>query len=426
MTARGTATVAGGAHGRGGSGSFRRDRLTRTLYGAYITWGWFLYAFSPTVPLIAAEEGVSRGLAGLHGTALALGAVISGFLTPVLAGRFGRRVVHLVGSAFLLLGTAALMIGTTLPATLTACLVLAIGGNLTLTSVQPALIVHHGVAGPAAVTEGTGLGSGVGLLAPLAVGLTIGLGWGWRPAVAFTAVLTVVGAVAMATLRGEPSMERPTRVAPAERTRPARYPTALWFFLVAMVCAVAVEFSTAFWAPDLLVARTGASAPVSTAAVSGLIAGMTLARFVVGPLVVRKAPEKILLVGFAVAGLGWAVFWLATSPVVAVIGLVVAGLGYGTHYPLSVSLVLRAAGARPDHAQGIASLGVGGAVGLAPFLLGAAADAFGTHRAFLLVGFLIACGGTAVALGLRAVHRELRRAAAATRPRTDTPRTDTH
>jgi MFS family permease len=392
--------------------AFRRDRLTLTLDGSFVTWGWFLYAFTPIVPQIADEQGISFGLAGLHGTAMAVGSVVSGSITPTLAGRFGRRVQHLVGTVLIVVGVVALISGSVLAATLPAVFVLALGGNLTITAAQPALVVHHGPAGPSAVTEANGLGSGIGILAPLAVGLTIGAGWGWRPAVAATVLLAVGVGIATASLRGEPSLERPAPVAHADRPAETRFPPELWFFWLSMLCGSAIEFSTTFWAADVLETRTGASAALATAAVTGLIAGMTASRFVLGPLAARKAPEKLLLVGYAVALVGWAVFWTATTPTLAVVGLVVAGLGYGPHYPLSVALVLRAAGARPDKAQGVASVGVGIAVGGAPFALGALADAVGTHSAFLVVAGLIVVGGGAVLLGLRSVRARVRATAA--------------
>jgi MFS family permease len=85
---------------------------------------------------------------------------------------------------------------------------------------------------------------------------------------------------------------------------------------------------------------------------------------------------------------------------------VVAGLGYGAHYPLAVSLVLRSSGGRPDQAQARSTIAVGLAIGISPFLLGTLADNLGAHRGFLLVPLLVLAGGTAVALGLRSVHRE--------------------
>ena len=390
------------------AGTFRRDRLTLTLDGTFVTWGWFLYAFTPTVPLIADEQGISFALAGLHGTAMAVGSVVSGFVTPWISGRWGRRVQSQAGTVVILLGIVALVTGTTLVATLPACFLLSLGGNLTITAAQPALVVHHGPAGPSAVTEANGIGSGVGLLAPLAVGMTVGLGWGWRPAVAATVVFAVAVGVAVAMLRDEPALARPAPVAHEDRPADVRFPRELWFFWASMVCGSAIEFSTTFWAADLLAGRTGAAPSLATAAVSGLIGGMTAARFVLGPLAARKAPEKLLMVSYAVALVGWAGFWTATVPWAAVAGLVVAGLGYGALYPMSVSLVLRAAGDRPDKAQGIASLGVGLATGVAPFALGALADQVGTHRAFVVVAGLIVVGGCAVTAGLAAVRRRVR------------------
>ncbi len=386
---------------------FHRDRLTFSLYGAFIVWGWFLYAFSPTVPLIAEEMDISRGLAGLHGTAIAVGTITAGLLTPVLARRVGRRFQYLVGSALLVVGMVLMVAGTVLAATLPAVLLLSLGGNLTITAAQPALMVHHGASGASAVTEANAAGAGVGLLAPLAVGASVDLGWGWRPAVAVTALLAVAAAVAVATLRHEPSLTRPEPVH-HDGPAPARvpYPRAIWFFLAALVCGTAVEFSTIFWAPDLLTEQTGASSSLSTAAVSALVLGMTLCRLVVGPMAARRAPEKLLLAGFVGAFGGWLVFWLASSPAVAVAGLFVAGLGYGTHYPLAIALVLRSSGGRPDAAQGLSALAAGAAVGLAPYALGAVADVIGPYRAFVLVGCLAVAGAVLVALGLREVRRD--------------------
>ena len=385
---------------------FTRDRLTVSLYGAFVVWGWYVYAFSPTVPLIADELDISRAVAGLHGTAMAVGAVTSGLVAPPLALRLGRRTVFLTGVAVLVAGIALLVLGPGLAGTLAGSGVAAVGGNLVIMAAQPALSVHHGLAGPSAVTEGNGFGSGIGLLAPLAVGGSVSLGLGWRPAVALTVVLAALAAVLLATAPRAPALlpAPPVEHGSLPTGRP-RYQPALWFFLVAMICGIAIETGTAMWAPDLLTSRAGAPASVATAAVSGLVLGMTCGRFVVGPLAARKAPEKLLLVGFALAGLGWLVLWLATSPAVALAGLFVAGLGYGSHYPLGQALVLRASEGRPDQAQGLSQLGAGVAVGLAPFVLGALADAAGIHQAFLVVAGLIVVGGVAVALGLRAVHR---------------------
>lgn len=393
---------------------FVRDRLTLSLYAPFITWGWFLYGFSPAVPLIAEEQGITRGQAGLHGTAMALGTIATGLVSSRIAQRFGRKAQALVGGVVLCVGVALLLAGGTLAATLLACFVTSVGGNLTISAAQPALSVHNGPSGPAAVTEANAMGAMVGLLAPLALGAAVGAGLGWRPAVALVVVLAVVAALVLLPIRGDGALGRgavtrsvPVPEGPPDRSHRSFTPT-FWFFWAALLTGVAIEFGTTFWASELIIQRTGAPASVAAASISALVGGMTLSRLVVGPLSTRKAPEKLLLVGYALAGAGWLVFWLATSPWLAIVGLVIAGLGYGTHYPLAVSLTLRASDGRPDDAQARASVGTGAAVAVAPFLLGSLADVFGAHQAFLLIPVLVVVGAVAVALGLRSVRRTAR------------------
>jgi MFS family permease len=194
---------------------------------------------------------------------------------------------------------------------------------------------------------------------------------------------------------------------PAPATAPARrgFSGTFWFFWVGSLVAVAIENATTFWAADLLIDGTGAGPGIATGAVAGLVAGMSVSRFVVGPISMRRAPEKLLILAFGLAGVGWLILWSATTTPLALVGLVITGLGYGAQYPLSIALLLRASEDRPDKAQARATLGAGGAIAVAPFLLGALADRVGPHSAFLLVPALIAIGAGAVALGLRSVHR---------------------
>ena len=87
---------------------------------------------------------------------------------------------------------------------------------------------------------------------------------------------------------------------------------------------------------------------------------------------------------------GFAVFWLAASPVPALVGLVVCGLGNGLHFPLAISIALRASDGRPDLATARGSYAMAIAFGVAPFALGVLADRAGVRWAFLLVPVLLA------------------------------------
>jgi MFS family permease len=205
----------------------------------------------------------------------------------------------------------------------------------------------------------------------------------------------------------------PASAVGAAVTRPrSRIPA--WCFLAALVAGVALEFSTTYWATDLVREQTGAGAGIAAATTAGLVLGMATIRFIVGPLSLRVSPALLLAGSFLVSILGWAVLWTATTPATAIVGLVVAGLGYGAQYPLSVSLLLATAPGSGDRAQGRATFAGSVAVGIAPFALGALADAFGAHQAFLVVPVIALLGASVAAAGGRWQRRDAAVVAAGT------------
>jgi MFS family permease len=396
-----------------------RDRPTVSLYSTFVVWGWLLYSFSPSVPLLADELGVTKAQGGLHGTAFAAGAILVARLTPRLVDHYGRRAT-LVGAGLLIaVGTVVLVTGTSLAWTLSGVFILATGGNVAVSAAQAGLSLRHGRASSAAVTEANGVGSGFGLLGPLAVGACVAAGWGWRPAVAATAVLAIGSALLalrLPTDARDHAVAAPDagHVGPAE-TVPVdaialdaadrESAVATRWFLVAIVAAIALENATTFWSTDLIRQQTGAGAGIATAATAGLVAGMTVIRFVVGPLSLRIEPARLLAASFLVAVVGWAILWTATETPVALTGLVIAGIGYGAQYPLSISILLRAARRSTDRAQANATLAGGAAIGVAPYVLGALADSFGAHTAFLVIPVVALMGGAAAVVGPVAARR---------------------
>jgi MFS family permease len=400
---------------------FRRDRLTLSLYGFFVVWGWFLYSFNPAVPLLARELGITKAVAGLHGTAIAVGAVLAALLTPRLLPRLGRGPTLVGAGGVIALGTTALVTGPGLAWTLTGVLIMALGANVAISGAQAGLVLHHRGTSSAAVTEANGVGSSIGLLGPLAVGACVAAGWGWRPAVAVTGVLAVATAVVVGLLPRNGVMSHPatpvppagdpvadTASVPDRDARRAAQPGAArasWCYLVAVVATLAVENATTFWSAELITQQTGAAAGIATAATAGLVAGMSIIRFVVGPLSLRIEPATLLASSFLLAIVGWAILWTATSTPVALAGLVVAGFGYGAQYPLSVALLLSTAGGAADGAQARATFAGGAAIGIAPFALGALADAFGAHTAFVLVPVMALVGAFAAFAGPRVARR---------------------
>jgi MFS family permease len=90
-----------------------------------------------------------------------------------------------------------------------------------------------------------------------------------------------------------------------------------------------------------------------------------------------------------IALIGWTGTWLAVSGWAALLGLFVTGLGLAAHYPIGATIVFAAAPGQEDQAAGLLSIGAGVAVGVGPFALGALADAFSIHLAFLVIPVLL-------------------------------------
>src|SRR3954451_17121552 len=105
---------------------FPRDRITVAFYSTFAVWGWFLYSFNPSVPLLADDLGVSDAQAGLHGSAMAVGAILAAFVTPRLVRGRGRRPTVVASVALIALGVVALVGAPTLAWSLAAIFVVSV------------------------------------------------------------------------------------------------------------------------------------------------------------------------------------------------------------------------------------------------------------------------------------------------------------
>lgn len=381
-----------------------RDRVTWLIYAQLACYSYVFYGYRPVVPLLRDEYQVSNSVAALHGTAAALGAIIGGFLLPIVVRRWGRRTTIWLGLAGLTVGATMLVLAPVIPVSLAALLVAGCAATLISALSASVLSDHHGPAGPAAITEANGVAVIAGFLAPLVIGVAVSAGWGWRPGMA--AVLAIIAVVAIVTWRsGARSPEAAPRPASAGVRR--RLPGKFWLVWGVVLAQTGVEFAVSMWASDQLRGHAGMAPGTAAAAVSAMVAGIVVGRLGGGALALRVSTPRLLLAAIAVTAVGFGVFWLSTVAWVAVAGLMLSGLGMALLWPLGVALAIDASGGQPDLATARLSYAVGLAAGGAPFVLGAFADAVGTHRAFFLVPVLL----VAATVGVILVARSARSAA---------------
>ena len=368
------------------------DRPTWIAYCQLAFFSWYTYGLGATLALLRDEQGTSRWVSSMHGSAAAVGGIIGGLLAARAIDRWGRGVVL---RASTLLMAAGLLVYTSTaggPAvTISGLFFVGLMGAFLLISINAFLLDYQGPAGPAALTEANALASFSGLFGPLAVGIGAATVLGWR--IGIWAV--VIGFVIIEIWRGRnlAIFGAPGGVTTHEHG--PRLPRRVYWSLAVIMCFLATEFSLAYWSADLLRDRASFGPAAAAASLAALTGGMLIGRLSGSRLAQRMSTELILRASIIIALAGFAVAWLFTSGTIIIVGLFITGIGIGVHWPLGVARVVRASGGLTDHATAAASVAGSIAIAIAPFALGFLSDAIGFHLAFLLVpAFLV----TALAL----------------------------
>ncbi len=373
----------------------RRDRLTWLVYLQTSLFGYFIYAFGPTVPLLHDEQRTSKAVSGLHGTALAAGTLVAGVVGPIVVRRFGRRVAMWGAQSLLVAGTVIYTLLPALPGTLAGVAVAGTGGSLLISAVNGILNEHQADFSSTAMSESNAFSALVGLMAPLLVGAAVTLGIGWRPAM----YVLVIGAVALGAVFR--TMPIPPPAAAVAGAASGRLPGRFWIAWTVLAGGIAIEYCLTLWSTDILRARDGMGSGAAATGVTAIVAGLAVGRMAGARLTRRIALPSLLLGAYATTAAGFLLFWLPTSAVAAMTGLFVAGLGVALLFPLATVLIVTAAGGRTDLALGRGAIAAALAVGAGPFILGAIADQVGTHTAFLVVPVLVLVGVGGVVLEQR-------------------------
>jgi fucose permease len=340
---------------------------------------------------------MSRTVAGLYGPALAIGALIGGASFPYLVRRLPFSAVLAIGLIGLASGVAMFCLLTSVPGTLTAAAVAMTFGALVLSGVSTGLSERHGANSAAALSEANAASAGMGFLAPLLIHIAVGAGLGWRPAMAL--VIVLAGTLAVVTQLTQVRGAAGSRlVIPARPHSPrGRLPKRYWLAWMCLLAIMSVETGLLLWAPEQLREQTGMAAGTAAVGVSAVLAGMLVGRLAGGWVATRIPTGPLLLAALTLAAAGFAVFWSATEPHIAVAGLACCGLGMALHFPLGVALTMRASNGQVELAMSRNFYGIAFGLGAAPFLLGALADRVGIGLALGLIPVCLLIAALSVA-----------------------------
>jgi fucose permease len=384
---------------RGAQAAFARDSATWMTYGLVGFFAFMETVLGPIMPFLRRELDLGYAAASLHFSAFALGAVLLGFFGDRIVGRWGRRAALWGGAFGMAAGALLLILGQSAWGTVPATFAMGICGALLIVTSQAVLSDRHGEYSAVALTESNVTASACAIIAPLLVGASAASGLGWRAAL----VVPAVALVLLAARYFSQPLDLPTKA--AENDAPADAPTLpplYWAFWVLVALGVASEWCVGYWGADFLADGTGLTRPAAATSLTAYFAAMLAGR-VVSSRLARTLPPAILLAATLFLALfGFPLFWLSPGTLLALAGLFVTGLGIGGVYPLGVSAAIASAPGNTDAAAARLSVGGGGAILMAPFVLGALADRVGISTAFgIVVPMLLAALVLALIAGRR-------------------------
>jgi fucose permease len=230
------------------------------------------------------------------------------------------------------------------------------------------------------------------ILGPLATGLSVSLGFGWRPAVLLGAAMGYGLAVAFRNIT-IPEAQR------EQAEQHGRLPLPFWAYCTLLGLSCSFEFSVLLWAPSFLQRVVGLDAAEAATAAAGFFVGVLSGRILLRTVFHGFQPRGILFAAFATGLVGFGLYWGVATPWAAIPGIVMLGLCVAPQYPLTMALALGSANGNNDGAARFLTLAFGLAVLLAPALLGALADVVGLRLAHLTLPVIIAAGAAAFLTG---------------------------
>ncbi len=383
------------------SQAFVRNRLTWFGYFVYGLWSLLWSAFGAFIPYLRSEFHMSYSTAALHFSALALGPFLAGFFGDKLISSWGLSRTVLIGTLGMAVGFFLVIFGLDPVSTITGALFVGLGGNITSQALTNSVSKRFGEQRVIAISELQICGTVCSLLAPLAVSAFTHLGFNWRAAVAsataFFAVLIVANFKSVWEFGGASKKE--------SRTGASKLPRVYWLFFFVVFFSVASEWTVAFWSPEFLSHVLHLSKAEAASGMSVFLFAEFVGR-VLGRRILRSVAVPHMLIGSAcLAAAGFIVFWTARDLPLNLLGLFLMGLGEANVYPLCLSQAIAVAVGASEKATARMSMSTGGAILIAPLLLGLLADKVGLEPSYAFVAVCLIVAALAVSFAPKDTSR---------------------
>jgi len=373
--------------------TFQRNGQFWLLALQVATVNFFTGGFGPSQALLREDQGTSLGVAGLHGTALGVAAIIAGVLNSKLVHRYGRSSTTWIGLTIFSLGIVFFVFSPPVQLTLVATLIAGFGTSVVINNVNTAGSHAFAERSHTAVAQLNAIAIAGFVAGNFIVGTTANIVRGqWRLGLLIT--IPFILALFIKGRKFEPDSHIPDEDGPQR----GKLSKGFWFSFVGFFLSICAEFATSFWSASLISNRTEASAAISTLAVIAFGSGVGTGRWYAGRLLKRFHADEQLKMALCLQFIAFGLFWSSHILVFSLITLFMVGLGISVQFPIFTLRMVAFSEGRPDLAIGKSSIAAGIAIASSPLLLGILGDNFGISRAYIMVPVLITLCFTMVLL----------------------------
>jgi fucose permease len=366
--------------------TFHSDRFTWLIYLTFGIFVYFLNVLGPITPFLKEELQLSYTVSSFHFSAFAIGILLVGIGGHLLIRRIGQERSYWLGVFGISFSALILITGKNPVVTIGASFVMGLLGSLLLAIVPAVLADHHGETKAVALTESNVGAALYATAAPLFVGWSARFIGDWRWALGLMTIVPVFLYLFLGKEFKTAAASSPTEEL-VQNKKPL--PALFWFYWLALVFSVSVEFCMIFWGADYLEQTLGLVKASAAQAISLFTAAMITGRILGSRIVLHFPPRTMMLFSVLTAGFGFLLFWLTGNVVTVLSGLFLTGLGIANLYPFIITLMINAADGDSIQAGARATLASGTAILALPLALGRLADAVGIHPAYGIVLFLL-------------------------------------
>ena len=361
----------------------RPTALVAACYVAYASVGWYLAGLGAILPELEDHIGSTASSYQLFpGIVLLVWGVFVVRRHRALIPRNAHASVLVAGSVGLVVGLVLMGVTEWRPISLAGAVAAATAATALIRLLPAALATARPADTERVLIRANVWSSLAGISAPIAIGASIGVGFGWVPGI--LGPIAVGGAVVTLLARRRPD---PTVMPTVDTGGPIPSIGTWWREWSVLALCIVVEFCFAYYAATYLHEEVGLSTAWAAAGGATWGIGMALGRFA---LSTREPSPNQFPVSLAAILAGFVLMWGFPHPATGIAGIGIAGLGASPLYPMRMTALLRCFPSSPDQASARGSVASGAALLAAPALMVSLRAMSDVRTAYIAVPVLVA------------------------------------